>query len=494
MDFDSESESSMDSAQDGDEQNVDVDESYDEEEPTKKSKTTSKISVASSSFGNKEDSENEGAGKSNRGKAIDWVLESEFTSMVEFDESPALQDLQENYNMNAKKTNKEGHITRNFVCKFSKKKKGFACPVRSKTVFAGDKMTIYKLNGVDHKHAPTKDNDRKNFNFSQQTEGKIKELLELNVNSRNIRKHLIENGFFTEATAPSEQVFYSKTYNLRKKLNLDRKKIGLREFKDLIESHSAEPDDPAEPFIVRSKVDEDETGKLRYSVMFSSRSLIQSHMKSGKDWLLSVDATYQTNTEDCPLIFFGQSAKDGKFNGIGAILSNREDQIAYNFLFDFVKNVSDPVPSAIMADADKAITASVKALLPRAVRLTCFFHVMKNVKQRLARVENTDYEICVLQTSTVDEESFLALYNLLKKKWLQQHIFFDPKLKIKVNEFIEYFTKTWVNFDERNWYQAADPQHLTTNNNVEGTNHSKRSTPAELGFLSRTCSRNSKIC
>ena len=103
---------------------------------------------------------------------------------------------------------------------------------------------------------------------------------------------------------------------------------------------------------------------------------------------------------------------------------------------------------------------------------------MKNVKQRLAKVKNTDAsvykqlmdDIRVLQTSAVDEESFLALYNLLKQKWLKQHIFFDPELKIKVNEFIEYFTKTWVNSDERNWYQAANPQHLTTNNNVEGTN------------------------
>ena len=53
MDFDSDSESLMDFAQGGDEENVDMDESYDEKEPTKKSKTTSKISVASSSIGNK---------------------------------------------------------------------------------------------------------------------------------------------------------------------------------------------------------------------------------------------------------------------------------------------------------------------------------------------------------------------------------------------------------------------------------------------------------
>ena len=63
----------------------------------------------------------------------------------------------------------------------------------------------------------------------------------MKVNTRNIRKHLIEEGFFSEETAVSDQVFYSKTSNLRKKLNLDRKKIGLREFEDIIEEYSEEP-------------------------------------------------------------------------------------------------------------------------------------------------------------------------------------------------------------------------------------------------------------
>jgi hypothetical protein len=36
----------------------------------------------------------------------------------------------------------------------------------------------------------------------------------------------------------------------------------------------------------------------------------------------------------------------------------------------------------------------------------------------------------------------------------------------------EYFSRIWVNSEESNWFQAANPQHLTTNNNVEGTNQS----------------------
>jgi hypothetical protein len=194
--------------------------------------------------------------------------------------------------------------------------------------------------------------------------------------------------------------------------------------------------------------------------------------------LLSLDATYQTNSEDCPLIFFGSSTKSGKFNGIGAILSNREDKIAYDFLFEMVKNVAEPIPSAIMADADKAMTRSIRDLLPNTNMLTCFFHVMKNVKQKLGKVKSTDSSISkrikddirTLQASAVDKESFFALYNLLEKKWTKEHKFEDSKLKNMVIKFFEYFSRIWIHSEEVNWFQAANPQHITTNNNVEGTN------------------------
>ena len=63
----------------------------------------------------------------------------------------------------------------------------------------------------------------------------MKELLEMNVSSRIMRKHLIKAGYFTEDFAPPDQVFYSKTSNLREKPNLNSETIGLNKFEDLIE-------------------------------------------------------------------------------------------------------------------------------------------------------------------------------------------------------------------------------------------------------------------
>ena len=130
-------------------------------------------------------------------------MESEFDSMVEFDDNAALRDLMDNYNMDNKKFNKDGHIIRSFVSNFSKRKKGFACPVKSRTILIGTKMTVYRPEGAEHDHTAMKGKERKNFNFVQRIETKMKELLELNVNSRNIRKPLIK--FSTLRLATSER-------------------------------------------------------------------------------------------------------------------------------------------------------------------------------------------------------------------------------------------------------------------------------------------------
>ena len=201
------------------ENNVEFDakETDSEEDDEGAKRIDTKISVASSNFGAK-DEENE----VKRGAALKWVQDVEFTSMVDFMDSPQYQDLMDNFNMDSKKINKKGDTTRNWVCKFSKKKKGFNCPVKSRTVQTIEKVTVFKVEEASHEHEPVENSTRKNFDFSVEAQSKMKELLPLNVNSRNIRKALIDKGIYTEETAPSIQGFYNKTSQLRKKMNLDR--------------------------------------------------------------------------------------------------------------------------------------------------------------------------------------------------------------------------------------------------------------------------------
>ena len=78
----------------------------------------------------------------------------------------------------------------------------------------------------------------------------------------------------------------------------------------------------------KHSISEYDDGRRRFSILFTRKYLMKTFMQTGKDWVLCVDSTFQTNVEVTPLMSFGSSTREGKFNGIGAVLSNREDAIA----------------------------------------------------------------------------------------------------------------------------------------------------------------------
>ena len=41
----------------------------------------------------------------------------------------------------------------------------------------------------------------------------------------------------------------------------------MGELEDLIENNSEEPEDPTDPYVIKHVVEEDETGRLRFSIL-----------------------------------------------------------------------------------------------------------------------------------------------------------------------------------------------------------------------------------
>jgi hypothetical protein len=70
---------------------------------------SSQASKGSSNFGNKT-SEDELNPKAKRGMGMVWITEVEIGSKQEYLESPTLQDLVDNYNMDSKKTRRRGSL------------------------------------------------------------------------------------------------------------------------------------------------------------------------------------------------------------------------------------------------------------------------------------------------------------------------------------------------------------------------------------------------
>ena len=180
----------------------------------------------------------------------------------------------------------------------------------------------------DKDHAHEKIGERKNVNFSKEAEERIEELINLDVSRKNIRKDLEEKNLFDKDDFPNIDSLNNKIKNITKQMKRTQTKITVDEFKVLVEEKNKVPDDKHEAFIVDSNQEEDENGGLtKFVVIMSTRSLVKNYLEEGSErWMLALDATYQTNMEECPVIIFGKTGSDGKFHAVGFALTKKEDK------------------------------------------------------------------------------------------------------------------------------------------------------------------------
>jgi hypothetical protein len=68
-----------------------------------------------------------------------------------------------------------------------------------------------------------------------------KESLQLNMNTRNIKKSLKNQDLIAKDKMPATSTFYHKINQLKKELKRNQVKITLDEFKEIVENNSAIP-------------------------------------------------------------------------------------------------------------------------------------------------------------------------------------------------------------------------------------------------------------
>ena len=78
---------------------------------------------------------------------------------------------------------------------------------------------------------------------------------------------------------------------------------------------------------------------------------------------------------DFPVLIFGQILKNKKFKPMCICVSNKEDILAYQFVFEYIAENARIPPSHLMADAAQSITTAARNIFPEIIRLTCFFHI-----------------------------------------------------------------------------------------------------------------------
>ena len=202
------------------------------------------------------------------------------------------------------------------------------------------------------------------------------------------------------------------------------------------------PPDPKTPYLMKTEVitaEESPDGKLTWNLLLSSSHLIEEFLKDGQ--------------EECrPLLPLRNSGRE------------------QGSCFKLVP------PVAVIADGAAAFTAALREIFPDTLRLMCFFHVMKNVKDKLSAVDtriasSLTRDIRDLAAFSIDEDTNNLLLRLFKEKWTKLPDDMAAETKMKIEEFINYFFATWVNDSaRRKWFQGASPCHAYTNNSLEGSN------------------------
>ena len=161
------------------------------------------------------------------------------------------------------------------------------------------------------------------------------------------------------------------------------------------------------------------------------------------------------------------------------LISSNEDKFTYDYLLQFIKTEAKTAPLAVMADGSKAISSSCHEKLPDSKRLMCWYHACTKMREKLVGVKNLDAaisnnildDITTLQYGAPDEESFDILFGLLTRKWTKDMVYMTDILRERVAAFFSYVEKVWMSPDLKNWFEAANPMMLSTNNSLEVTNN-----------------------
>lgn len=161
------------------------------------------------------------------------------------------------------------------------------------------------------------------------------------------------------------------------------------------------------------------------------------------------------------------------------LISSSEDKQTYDLILKFIKKEAKTPPTAVMADGSKAISSSCKEHFPQAKRLMCWYHAVKNMKDKLGGVKSEDptmaknilSDITTLQSGAPDDESFYVIFGLLKKKWIEDKIYYMESLRQRVCDFFTYMEDVWMSDDLKNWFEAVNPMMCSTNNSLEATNN-----------------------
>ena len=378
------------------------------------------------------------------------------------------------YKYQSSKATKNGQTTV-FWCEFSKRRKGYNCPCQVRTVKVFQELTIEVSSDEEHEHAQS--GERKQLVWEQSTEDNMKDLIKLDITSRNLRKSLESS--FTNENFPSKSSIYSKTKRLKAEMHLSQVQTSKDFLQGFFVEQSRIPEDSKQLYIMDYmwEVNEENADDFQFAAIFSTNYLVDKLLRTNDNLFLAFDVTYNLNTDGFPVLIFGTIDEIGTFHYAGFVLLNKENTSTFSYFLKWIDSVSSSKPKFCMADGASSITAALTDVFPQCQRLMCYFHMIKNVKLRLTKLKSVDEsifsrlkeDIFKLRLLPPDEESFDELVRLFVEKWTDKNKLPECIHEL-LSDFCTYFVDQWCTGALKFWFQGANPSSVVTNNSIEALN------------------------
>lgn len=290
----------------------------------------------------------------------------------------------------------------------------------------------------------------------------IKELLEQNVTKAWEIKRTLEKRVDEKGINLFKNVDIKKIYNVIAYQNSLNKKMNKQITSDMINKICQEKNNLPS--------DEDNAFILAYSInpiriIFTSTKLLKNLSRSEN---VHIDATYEINSLNYPIVVIGFSDITGRFHLYGICIIESEGCSDYEWIFASFKNycVQNGInlhPKYVIADCSKAISSAVAKIYPNIIRIHCWAHVWRLIYNKIRHykefTEILSTEIHFLQ-KIYDINLFKEGMVLFLNKWQQIE---------NLSNFISEFKKLYVT-SNNNWNEASYIFGPSTNNALERFN------------------------
>ena len=298
--------------------------------------------------------------KNSRGKAMQWVLKSNFPSNESFEESDFFSKINSGFlKLHKSAQTKKFSSIKTYWCEFSSKRSGYDCPFKARVEVNYDGSINYLENEEEHCHSLMLGAKRKYKSWSAGEEDKMKSLLNLDITSRNLKKAIEhkENRF------PSGFSFYNKVKRLKSSIGMSQTLVTKQELHDFFMSESVVPDDQEQIFIPDFYFDNNGE-QFEFGALFTTGFFVETYLKSKKPWCLNLDFTYQLSTDEFVVLFFGATDELGFYHPFGWGLVNHENTRSVIFFLEWIKREAAVAPRYIMADGAPQISLAIEKVFP----------------------------------------------------------------------------------------------------------------------------------